>query len=68
MKFFKFDDLQLKWTRQASDARMAAAAAARREARVEHIARKHEHAAKRGEDGMQKAKKQLVLLVFWLDI
>ncbi|CAJ1390770.1 unnamed protein product [Effrenium voratum] len=35
---------------EASQARMAAAAAARREARVENIARRHENAARRGEE------------------
>eukprot|EP00434_Breviolum_minutum_P015852 symbB.v1.2.013966.t2/scaffold1004.1/size147139/1 len=35
---------------EVSNARMAAAAAVRREARVDNIARKHELAAKRGED------------------
>lgn len=36
--------------KEASNARMAAAAAARREARVDNISRRHEHAAKRGEE------------------
>ncbi|CAE6972020.1 unnamed protein product [Symbiodinium sp. CCMP2592] len=36
--------------KEASNARMAAAAAARREARVDNISRRHENAAKRGEE------------------